>query len=146
MELCKFSMSSFLCLALFFCLLISSKSLSSVGSSNRQQGQELVFSNQGRIHSLWNWCLQGNSFVISSCSILFKQIGHSPSSFCFWKKNLDLIFINSKSRKQFMVSWILQKNERWISALEDYYFKINTKRESIFFLQEDRISFVLTLN
>ena len=22
-----------------------------------------------------------------------------------------------------MLKWILQKNERWISALEDYYFK-----------------------
>jgi hypothetical protein len=44
-----------------------------------------------------------------------------------------------------MVKWILQKNERWVSALEDYYFKVNTKRESIFFLQEDRLSFVLTL-
>ena len=33
----------------------------------------------------------------------------------------------SKSRKQFMVKWILQKNERWISALEDYYFKVSTK-------------------
>ena len=32
-----------------------------------------------------------------------------------------------------------------ISALEVYYFKVNTKRESMFFLQEDRISFVLTL-
>ena len=51
----------------------------------------------------------------------------------------------SKSRKQFMVKWILQKNERWISALEDYYFKVNTKRESMFFLQEHRLSFVLTL-
>ena len=51
----------------------------------------------------------------------------------------------SKSRKQFMAKWILQKNERWISALEDYYFKVNTKRESMFFLQEDRLSFVLTL-
>ena len=49
----------------------------------------------------------------------------------------------SKSRKQFMVKWILQKNERWVSALEDYYFKVNTKRESMFFLQEDRLSFVL---
>ena len=38
-----------------------------------------------------------------------------------------------------MVKWILQKNEHWISALEDYYFKVNTKRESIFFLQEDRL-------
>ena len=44
-----------------------------------------------------------------------------------------------------MVKWILQKNERWVSALEDYYFKVNTKRESMFFLQEDRLSFVLTL-
>ena len=25
----------------------------------------------------------------------------------------------SKSQKQFIVKWILQKNERWISALED---------------------------
>ena len=60
----------------------------------------------------------------------------------FWNK----IYLKvSKSRKQFMVKWILQKNERWISALEDYYFKVNTKRESMFFLQEDRLSFVLTL-
>ena len=44
-----------------------------------------------------------------------------------------------------MVSWILQKNERWISALEAYYFKVDTKREPIFFLQEDRLSFVKTL-
>ena len=50
----------------------------------------------------------------------------------------------SKSRKQFMVSWILQKNERWISAMEVYYLKVNTKK-SMFFLQEDRLSFVLTL-
>ena len=33
----------------------------------------------------------------------------------------------SKSRKQFMVKWILQKNEHWISTLEDYYFKVSTK-------------------
>ena len=32
-----------------------------------------------------------------------------------------------------------------ISALEVYYFKVNIKRESMFFLQEDRLSFVLTL-
>ena len=32
-----------------------------------------------------------------------------------------------------------------ISALEVYYFKVNTKRKSMFFLQEDRLSFVLTL-
>ena len=32
-----------------------------------------------------------------------------------------------------------------ISALEVYYFKVNTKRESMFYLQEDRLSFVLTL-
>ena len=32
-----------------------------------------------------------------------------------------------------------------ISAMEVYYFKVNTKRESMFFLQEDRLSFVLTL-
>ena len=51
----------------------------------------------------------------------------------------------SKSQKQFMVKWILQKNEHWISALEDYYFKFNTKRQSMFFLQEDRLSFVLPL-
>ena len=45
----------------------------------------------------------------------------------------------SKSWKQLMVSWILSKNERWISALEDYYFKVGTKRESMFFLQEDTL-------
>ena len=32
-----------------------------------------------------------------------------------------------------------------ISALEVYYFKVNTKRESIFCLQEDRLCFVVTL-
>ena len=32
-----------------------------------------------------------------------------------------------------------------IFAVEVYYFKVNTKRESMFFLQEDRLSFVLTL-
>ena len=52
MELCKVSRSASLCLALFFCLFISSKFLSSVGSSNLQQGQELVLSNQGVMHSL----------------------------------------------------------------------------------------------
>ena len=30
-----------------------------------------------------------------------------------------------------------------ISALEVYYFKVDTKRESMYFLQEDRLSFVL---
>ena len=44
-----------------------------------------------------------------------------------------------------MAKWILQKNERWISALEDYYFKVDTKGESILFLQEDNLPFVLTL-
>ena len=29
-----------------------------------------------------------------------------------------------------------------ISALEVYYFKVNTKRESMFCLQEDRLCFV----
>ena len=62
------------------------------------------------------------------------------------KKNQNFFYLKvSKSRKQFMVSWILPKNEHWISALEVYYFKVNTKRESMFFLQEDRLSFVLTL-
>ena len=32
-----------------------------------------------------------------------------------------------------------------ISALEVYYFKVNTKRESMFCLQEDRLCFVVTL-
>ena len=32
-----------------------------------------------------------------------------------------------------------------ISALEVYYCKVSAKRESIFFLQEDGLSFVLTL-
>ena len=32
-----------------------------------------------------------------------------------------------------------------ISALEVYYFKVNTKRESMFCLLEDRLCFVVTL-
>ena len=38
-----------------------------------------------------------------------------------------------------------QNTNKNISDLEVYYFKVNTKRESIFFLQEVRLSFVLTL-
>ena len=37
------------------------------------------------------------------------------------------------------------KNISKISALEVYYFKVNTKRESMFCLQEDRLCFVVTL-
>ena len=62
-------------------------------------------------------------------------------SFFFMYGHINGLLKVSNSRKQFMAKWILQKNERWISALEDY----NTKRESIFFFQEDRLSFVLTL-
>ena len=43
-----------------------------------------------------------------------------------------------------MLSWILQKNERWISALEDYYIKVSTK-ESTFLQKEDRLSFCINL-
>ena len=32
-----------------------------------------------------------------------------------------------------------------ISVLEVYYVKVNTKRESMFCLQEDRLCFVVTL-
>ena len=38
-----------------------------------------------------------------------------------------------------------QNTNENISALEVYYFKVNTKRESIFCLQEDRLCFVVTL-
>ena len=37
------------------------------------------------------------------------------------------------------------KKQIKLTILEDYYLKVNTKRESMFFLQEDRLSFVLTL-
>ena len=50
-ELWRFSMSCSRCLALFFCLFISSQSRSSVGSSRRQTGHELVRSNQGTMQS-----------------------------------------------------------------------------------------------
>ena len=36
-----------------------------------------------------------------------------------------------------------QKTNENISALQVYYFKVNTKRESMFCLQEDRLSFVV---
>ena len=50
-----------------------------------------------------------------------------------------------QSRNQIMLSWILQKNERWISALEDYYFEVNTK-ESLSSCKKNIDSlFVLTL-
>ena len=49
----------------------------------------------------------------------------------------------SKSRNEIVESELLPKIELRISALEVYYFKVDTKRESIFFLQEDRLSFVL---
>ena len=51
----------------------------------------------------------------------------------------------SKSRNKIVESELLPKNELRKSALEVYYFKVNAKRESMFFLQEDRLSFVLTL-
>ena len=54
----------------------------------------------------------------------------------------------SQIQNEFMRSSFLQKYQPKIlriSALEVYYFKVNTKRESIFFLQENRLSFVLTL-
>ena len=35
-----------------------------------------------------------------------------------------------------------QNTNENISALEVYYFKVNTKRESMFCLQEDRLCFV----
>ena len=37
------------------------------------------------------------------------------------------------------------KYQRKYSALEVYYFEVNTKRESMFCLQEDRLCFVVTL-
>ena len=51
----------------------------------------------------------------------------------------------SRSRNKIVEPELLPKNELRISALEVYYFKVNTKRESMFFLQEDRHSFVLAL-
>ena len=51
----------------------------------------------------------------------------------------------SRSRNKIVKPELLPKNELRISALEVYYFKVNTKRESMFCLQEDRLSFVLTL-
>ena len=50
----------------------------------------------------------------------------------------------SKSRNEIVESELLPKIELRISALEVYYFKVDTKRESMFFLRKD-ISFVLTL-
>ena len=38
-----------------------------------------------------------------------------------------------------------QNTKENISALEVNYFKVNTKRESMFCLQEDRLYFVVTL-
>ena len=89
MELWRFSISNSLCFARFFCRLISSKSLSSVGSSNLQQGHEQVFFNHGIMHSLWNLCLQGNSLIISSSSMSFKQMGHEPSPGSTKVKNIS---------------------------------------------------------
>ena len=37
------------------------------------------------------------------------------------------------------------KKQTKLTILKGNYLKVNTKRESIFFLQEDRLSFVLTL-
>ena len=51
----------------------------------------------------------------------------------------------SKFRKQIMVSKLFSKKQTKLTTLEDYYLKVNTKREPMFFLQEDRLSFVLTL-
>ena len=51
----------------------------------------------------------------------------------------------SKSWNEIVESELLPKIELRISALEVYYFKVDTKRESMFFLQEDGVSFVLTL-
>ena len=56
---------------------------------------------------------------ILTCIFLYKLL--------IWKTLVKV----SKSRKQFMVKWILQKNEHWTSALEDYYFKVSTK-ESLY--------------
>ena len=44
-----------------------------------------------------------------------------------------------------MVSKILPEKQTKLTILEDYYLKVNAKREFISFLQEDRLSFVLTL-
>ena len=44
-----------------------------------------------------------------------------------------------------MVSAKSQPKILRISDLEVYYFKVNTKRESMFFLQEDRLSFCTNL-
>ena len=51
----------------------------------------------------------------------------------------------SRSRNKIVEPELPPKNKLRISALEVYYFKVNTKRESMFFLQEDILSFVLTL-
>ena len=45
----------------------------------------------------------------------------------------------SRSRNKIVEPKLLPKNEPRISALEVYCFKVNTKRESMFFLQEDRL-------
>ena len=52
----------------------------------------------------------------------------------------------SRSRNKINELQLLPKNELRISALEVYYIKVNTKRESMFFFQEDRLSFALIFN
>ena len=52
----------------------------------------------------------------------------------------------SRFQKQIMVSKLLPKTKaNLLSWKITYYLKVNTKRESMFFLHEDRLSFVLNL-
>ena len=51
----------------------------------------------------------------------------------------------SRSRNKIVEPELLPKNKLKISVLEVYYFKVHTKRVSMFYLQEEGLSFVLTL-
>ena len=61
------------------------------------------------------------------------------------KKSMSELKVR-KSRKQIMLPWILQKNVRWISALEDYYIKVSTKESLSSCKKKIDSLLVLTLN
>ena len=69
----------------------------------------------------------------------------NPNFFSNLKPSCSNLLKVCRSRNKIVEPELFPKKELRISALEVYYFKVNTKRESMFFLQEDRLSFVLTL-
>ena len=100
-----------------------------------------------------------NNFLKEFCKIFIPPRRSSLSWIWRCRPSFYPPWVSSTNRLMIQVGcwlglWVLKtlcfyfwvpKNQCRISALEVYYFKVNTKRESNFFLQEDRLSFVLTL-